>query len=242
MKPRFPRLASRWRWAVPALLLAAGFAVLGFWQQGRGEQKREWLAAWERALAAAPVPFVQAEDRQEDSPPLRVRGVLRFRASPRMLLDNQQREGRVGVRAYALADVEGLPVPALVELGWLPMPGNRALPEFELPQGPQPVSGVLMQMPGQGLKLGENPWKQGGDPVLLTYLSRAEIETATGMALMRGVLRPDPQWPPGFARDTVLLPNTLPPERHFGYAVQWWGLSATVVVVYLVLAWRRTTR
>ena len=97
-------------------------------------------------------------------------------------------------------------------------------------------------MPGQGLKLGENPWKAGGDPVLLTYLSPEEIKAAAGTSLTPGLLRPDPQLPLGFARDTVLLPNTLPPERHYGYAVQWWGLSATVIVVYLVLAWRRKAR
>lgn len=239
---RSTRLASGWLWAIPALLLAAGFASLGFWQQGRGEQKREWLAAWESALTAAPVAIAQALDRTEDSPPMRVHGVLRFRASPRMLLDNQQREGRIGVRAYALADAEGLSAPLLVELGWLPMDADRALPAFELPQSPQQISGVLVQMPGQGLKLGENPWATDDDPVLLTYLSPEEIQVAAGTAPLPGVLRPDPQLPLGFARDTVLLPNTLPPERHFGYAVQWWGLSAAVVVIYLVLAWHRKAR
>ncbi|MEZ5544098.1 MAG: SURF1 family protein [Lysobacteraceae bacterium] len=234
--------SAKWFWAMPALLLAAGFAALGFWQQSRGEQKREWLAAWEHALAAEPVPFAQATSRSEDSPPLRVQGELRFRAAPRMLLDNQQREGRIGVRAYALADTEGLAAPLLVELGWLPMEADRALPAFEVPQDPRHVSGVLVQMPGQGLKLGENPWKAGGDPVLLTYLSPEEIKAAAGTSLTPGLLRPDPQLPLGFARDTVLLPNTLPPERHYGYAVQWWGLSATVIVVYLVLAWRRKAR
>lgn len=235
-------MASGWLWAIPVLLLAAGFAALGFWQQGRGEQKREWLAAWESALVAEPVAVAKALNRGEDSTPLRVHGVLRFRTSPRMLLDNQQREGRIGVRAYALADAEGLAAPLLVELGWLPMDADRTLPAFELPHGPQQITGVLVQMPGQGLKLGENPWKAGDDPILLTYLSAEEIQAAAGTAPMSGVLRMDPQLPLGFVRDTVLLPNTLPPERHFGYAVQWWGLSAAVLVVYLVLAWHRKAR
>jgi cytochrome oxidase assembly protein ShyY1 len=30
----------------------------------------------------------------------------------------------------------------------------------------------------------------------------------------------------------------LPPERHRAYAVQWFGLAATVLVIYLTLAWR----
>jgi len=235
----------RWLWAVPALALASGFATLGFWQQGRGDQKQQWLEAWESALVAEPAPFAQAADRSDDAPPLRVSGELRFRERPRLLLDNQQRDGRVGVRAYALADAEGLAQPLLVELGWLPMPADRALPLVEIPEDAQPIAGVLTPLPGQALKLAENPWPGRGDdgaPILLNFLSAAEIEAAVGEKLLHGVLRPDPELPIGYARDAVLLPNTLPPERHYGYAVQWWGLSATVIVVYLVLALRRSKR
>ena len=45
--------------------------------------------------------------------------------------------------------------------------------------------------------------------------------------------------PFGDERDLDLLPNTLPPQRHLGYAVQWFGLALTVLVVALVLEWRR---
>lgn len=53
------------------------------------------------------------------------------------------------------------------------------------------------------------------------------------------VLRLDPSLPFGDERDLDLLPNTLPPQRHLGYAVQWFGLALTVLVVALVLEWRR---
>ena len=56
------------------------------------------------------------------------------------------------------------------------------------------------------------------------------------------MLQPDPALALGYVRDAGTLPNTLPPERHRGYAVQWWGLSATVVAVYLILAWRRRAK
>jgi cytochrome oxidase assembly protein ShyY1 len=40
-------------------------------------------------------------------------------------------------------------------------------------------------------------------------------------------------------RDLDILPNTLTPERHLGYAVQWFGLAITVLVVALVLTFKR---
>ena len=53
------------------------------------------------------------------------------------------------------------------------------------------------------------------------------------------VLRLDPALPFGDERDLDLLPNTLPPQRHLGYAVQWFGLALTVLVVAVVLERRR---
>jgi len=52
-------------------------------------------------------------------------------------------------------------------------------------------------------------------------------------------LRLDPSMAIGYARDLELLPNTLPPDRHLGYAVQWFALAAAVLVIALVLTVRR---
>ena len=40
-------------------------------------------------------------------------------------------------------------------------------------------------------------------------------------------------------RDLDVLPNTLPPARHLGYAVQWFALALATLVVAGVLTWRR---
>ncbi|TZF91506.1 SURF1 family cytochrome oxidase biogenesis protein, partial [Cognatilysobacter lacus] len=56
------------------------------------------------------------------------------------------------------------------------------------------------------------------------------------------VLRLDPALPIGYPRDLDLLVNTLPPDRHRGYAVQWFGLGATLIVIALVLTFRRSRR
>jgi surfeit locus 1 family protein len=44
--------------------------------------------------------------------------------------------------------------------------------------------------------------------------------------------------PIGFARDLEVLPNTLPPERHRGYALQWFGLALATLLTALFLAFR----
>ena len=41
---------------------------------------------------------------------------------------------------------------------------------------------------------------------------------------------------------STCLPNTLPPERHLGYAVQWFALALAVLVTALVLSFRTSRR
>ena len=53
------------------------------------------------------------------------------------------------------------------------------------------------------------------------------------------VLRLDPALPLGYARDLDILPNTLPPQRHLGYAVQWFALAAAVLATALLLTFRK---
>ena len=233
---RIPTLA----WAAVTLLAAGTFASLGFWQADRAGQKQRWLDGYAAALVAEPVDISQALAAASQNLPVRVAGKFSLQQQPLLFLDGQQREGRVGVRAYVLADSDASATPLLVELGWLPFGHDRSLPIITVPQERRYLEGLLLPWPAQGLRLGENAWADAAQAQLLAYLDRDEITRATGVQPYDGVLRPDPGVDLGGpVRDAMALPNTLTPDQHRGYALQWWGLSATVVVIYLVLALRR---
>jgi cytochrome oxidase assembly protein ShyY1 len=72
----------------------------------------------------------------------------------------------------------------------------------------------------------------------MTRVDFDAIHAATGLASWPYVVRLDPDLPLGYPRDLDVLPNTLPPERHLGYAVQWWALALAVLVTALVLTYR----
>jgi surfeit locus 1 family protein len=231
-------------WFVAALLAFSAFAALGTWQLQRGLGKRDRLtqqAAAERADAARPLAEVLAAP--DAGGVQRVAG--RGRYERLLLLDNQQRAGRVGLRVYGVAAVDGAAPRLLVDLGWIAMPPDRRAPRPALPAGERELRGLLAPWPGQGLRLGDNPWPENpGAAPLLTYLDRTELQRELRVPLGAGVLRLDPALDYGWARDADLLPNTLPPERHYGYAVQWYALAAAVAVIYFVLrrrAQRRTS-
>lgn len=230
-------LMAGWVLAVAAI---ASFTSLGFWQSRRAVEKQAMLDAAAQVLAArAAVPLAAAVD------PARRRdydwssGAGEFDARGPLWLDNQQRNGRAGVRAYRLF-VPDRGAPLLVDLGWLPLPGNRVLPPIERPRGRIVVRGLLAAPPSTGLALGRGLARQDGG-WLLTRLDPAAITPALGLSLPLAprVLRLDPALPLGYDRDLRLLANTLPPEKHRGYALQWFALALTVLATALILTFRR---
>jgi cytochrome oxidase assembly protein ShyY1 len=229
-------LAAGW---LLALAVAAAFAALGAWQLGRRDAKQAMLDEVRAVLAArAPQPLALAADPVRRDRYDWAAGSGAFADAPAVLLDNQQRDGRAGVRAYRLFQPDDGGPALLVELGWLPLPGDRTLPDVPRPPGTQRLQGLLLPPPSQGIARAVATPRDG--QLLTIGLDAANLPQALGHpSLPPRVLRPDPAWPLGYARDLEILPNTLPPGRHLGYAVQWFGLALAVLATALILTFRR---
>lgn len=232
-----PRRHPLFLWAI-ALLTLALFARLGVWQLDRSHEKRAMLDAASAALNARvpqPLSVVGDASRQQRYDWVEIEG--RFANTPAVLLDNQQRGGKVGVRAYRRFDVRGGP-PLLVDLGWVALPPDRAMPPVPRDVARTSLSGLLLPPPGAGLTMGA-PATLADGTLLTTTIDlqalRVALQTPT---LAPRVLRPAPDAGLGFQRDFDILPNTLPPERHLGYAVQWFALASAVLITALLLTWR----
>lgn len=224
-------------WAL-ALIVIALFCGLGTWQLGRAKQKEAMLAASQKILTERrPVPLAQAARPELRSGYAWASGHGHFLPGPAVLLDNQNHDGRAGIRAYRVFQADGAP-PLLVELGWLPLPGDRRLPAIAVPDGEQALSGLIAPPPSEGLVKAVTTVQPGGD-YLVTGLDVPALARDLKLpALAPRVFRPDPALPLGYARDLDILPNTLPPERHLGYAVQWFGLALAVLITALVVSRR----
>jgi cytochrome oxidase assembly protein ShyY1 len=226
-------------WAL-ALLGSALFARLGVWQLDRMHQKEAMLASAQTVLARRDAhPLAIASDAAQARVYTWAAGDGRFLDLPAVLLDNQERDGRAGVRAYRVFAPRNA-APLLVELGWLPVPGNRRMPSVPRPDV-RHVAGLLAPPPSAGLaRAVAQPQPDGS--LLLIALDPSALRTAFHLpGLAPRVLKLDPALPPAYPRDLDILPNTLPPARHLGYAVQWFALSLTVLVTALLLTLRPPT-
>lgn len=240
-------------WALAVMAMAL-FCSLGVWQLDRGKQKQAMLAQSQGVLAARkPLPLRAAADPARTAAYDWAQGEGRFLDKPAVLLDNQTSEGRSGVRVYRVfqpsmfqpntsqPDAAATP-PVLVELGWIPLPGDRTLPRIDSFAATTQVAGLLAPPPSAGLAAAVvSPQADGS--LLATSLEHAVLSSALKLpTLAPRVLRLDPALKVGYLRDLNILPNTLPPERHLGYAVQWFGLALAVLITALVLTLRKRRR
>lgn len=226
-----------------ALVAMAGFASLGRWQLGRMHEKQALLDGVQAVLAERHArPLAIAADPARRSAVDWSAGEGHFVGGPAILLDNQQREGRPGIRVYrAFRPVDAAPL--LVELGWLPLPADRATPAIALPRGTHRVQGLLVAPPSPGLVAQGVRKSDDAADLVVTRLDAELLSGFDGVgALAPRVLKLDPASPLGYARDLDVLPNTLPPPKHLGYAVQWFGLALAVLATALVLTFRKPRR
>jgi len=225
---------------VLGLCLVLAFVSLGRWQLGREQAKVEQLAAAAAALSAPPQPLAGVAGRDQVTP-ARVQGDGVFMPTPRLWLDNQRRGQQVGVRLYCAFQPTAGPA-LLVDLGWLPLGADRVLPQADCPRGAQAVAGLLVPPPATGLRMGPGLVAQDdGVAWLATRVEPAEVSKAWALPapLAPRVLRLDPALPLGHERDLELLANTLPPEKHRGYAIQWFGLAVAMLAIIVILNLRR---
>jgi surfeit locus 1 family protein len=219
------------------LALFALFVSLGNWQWQRGAAKQASWEQFERAPASEQTRHsVEGTTRFQH---LRIEG--RYEPERQFLLDNRSHAGRPGYEVltpFALADGRRL----LVNRGWIPFTGYREqLPDvaFEA-QAPTQIAGRLDDLPAAGLASGraapaaDAPW-----PKLTSFPTREELEAALGVKIAERILLLDPQMPDGYLREWS--PPGLAPERHFSYAIQWWGFAVVLLVLYFGLNFRKVS-
>lgn len=238
------------RWRTPRwyswLLLAAGLALFlsaGRWQLHRAQEKTELLATYARNVNAPPRPFVAlaaAALDPGDTPRVNVSG--HYLADRSYLLDEQPYRGRIGVHAIGVFAPDGDTRRLLVDRGWIEWnhaPGSTPnLPP--LPEGQVSLTGLYAPLPRGGIALGGDALPaQSTWPKLTLRLDAQAIARDLGTPVYPRGLELDADPASGFVREWSL--STMPPERHLGYAFQWFALAATALVVFLGLHWTRTT-
>lgn len=240
-----PRLADRVfaprAWAVlVTTLLCAAFVALGWWQLDRRHDKQAMIDAFARGAATTAVLGNGAVDAMPRYQHVTVAG--RYDPARQVLLDNMpsSRTGRPGYRVLTPLVRDGTGHLLLVDRGWVPLGASRAdLPRVAVAATARVVVGRLDQLPVPGVRVGEAGVP--GDtrwPRVLNFPVRGDLEHALGAPVEPRVLLLDAAEPDGFEREWRPA-LSVGPERHLGYAIQWFALAVVLLVIFIALSFQQ---
>ncbi|HBD11054.1 MAG TPA: hypothetical protein DCZ13_02845 [Porticoccaceae bacterium] len=245
-------IAFRWHWNGKSLIFALVFLPLttglGFWQWHRAEEKSAILRAQEAKLGAEPVDFISVVDKKSEEQlftvvwfePNSERDIDNSRT---FLLDNRVRRGRMGYEVLTPisfgsgAGQQWL----LVNRGWLPAGLDRSqLPSIPPLRGT--LTGYLYRSPGEAIVLKRESWSQNQWPLVIQAIDLDKVSAHLDAPVHPFVLRL--QGDRHSALEAHWQVVNVMPEKHIGYAVQWFLMAVALVVltVYansnLLAVWR----
>ena len=228
--------------AVVALLMLVLLLSAGFWQLRRADEKRDIQVEQAYRGAKEPLsiaPELLAAARVERLRHRRAVATGRYRGERQYLLDNRTHDHVAGYHVLTPFRLEGSDVHVLVNRGWLPVGADRGrLPEVSIDGDRLRQAGTIVAPPATGLVLGPTGYDAPGWPRVVQQVDMARIGQQLGSPLMPFVLRLSPDSDRGYTREWRTRPG-LTPERHVGYAVQWFALAAALVVLCAWVAVKR---
>ncbi len=235
------RFRTDWKTSVFVILLFPLLFSLGLWQLDREQEKRDILRLYQQRQAAPALDLADAwsdlmNAKQAAYQQVIVRGKLM--ADYRLLLDNQVLNGVVG---YNL--IQGVELTntrpnryAWINRGWLAAPKLRSeRPDIPSPNGVIQLSGTVYVPQGKPFLLQEQS--------IATQFNKQRLPLiqAVDMAQLRPLLAGDATFPHLIRlnpeSDAALRidwpPVNTRPEKHRGYAIQWFAMAGVLLLFYL---------
>jgi len=209
-----------------ALVLFPVLIGLGFWQLGRAEWRSEQWDKFQREQLSAPVEYNHTSPLKSHQ---RVLVEGRFLADHQYFLQNRTHEGQPGVEVIELFETEGRVI--AVNRGFLMWRLSSETPSVA------PASSRLLV--GSIAPEDTNPTLS--DENTLPWLQTRHYED-----IERAIARPiDAEIRLAAEHRDVLAShwqiNLMKPEKHIGYAVQWFSMAFALIILYGVLILKITT-
>ncbi len=214
-----------------ATLMGMGVTVsLGRWQLDRAAQKEALQASMDgqssksvvdtALLVSAPEPLTLIHQHA------RLRG--QWLADQTVYLDNRQMNAKVGffvLTPLRLADSGQV---VIVQRGWVPrnFEERDKVPTIETPGGIVSVEGRMAPPPSKLFELGKPEAS-----AIRQNLDLAQYRAQTRLPLLSVMLMQTGPASEGLLREWPAV--NLGVEKHYGYALQWFGIAAALALLYL---------
>ncbi|VAW65535.1 Cytochrome oxidase biogenesis protein Surf1, facilitates heme A insertion [hydrothermal vent metagenome] len=228
---------------LPSIITAALLYLmisLAFWQLDRAEYKSNLQTIIESKQNTDALDF-NIVDKTDDKwlyQPVFIEG--QFDPAFQLLYDNQVNNMIAGYSIFTPLKISSTQA-ILVNRGWLPTGKSRSiLPDISITEQLRKVrlNGLLAPPPSKTLVLSSNANSYAQWPAILQYIDIAEIEQHLNIKLLPMTLIMNESGQTNF--DILPIRINMRSEKHTAYAFQWFALSFTLFIIYIIVNTKRT--
>ncbi|MCW5588742.1 MAG: SURF1 family protein [Legionellales bacterium] len=221
------------------LIFFTVFIALGIWQINRYHQKKQLQITYQNR---AQQPSLTLNDLNTNPSsmrysPLSVTGFYQNQYT--LFLDNIIHQHRMGYYVFTLFKPNSGDQWLLINRGWI----QASLHREQLPQIPpitniETVQGIIDVPSRNPYALGKAAENPGQWPLRITYLDLSELTHLLPHPVYPFILLLNKNAEHGFVRDWK--PVTRDPNKHLGYAFQWFAFAVVLLCLYIGLNIHRT--
>lgn len=221
---------------MPALAAIMLFVFLGSWQLHRADEKTKMLHA-QRALAnQSPVAWDIDSPMPKQYQPLRLEGHY---LPDLFLLDNQHYKHQFGYHVLSPFELHSHDI-VLVDRGWIAGDITRqSLPVVNTSRQTTILSGKAYYPSDKNWVLGDAFEKKSANMTIVELIDTNLISQLLHKTVYPFIIRLDKSQPSGFIREWKTV--SMPPERHYAYALQWFIFAAVALVLLFTLNMKKKT-
>jgi surfeit locus 1 family protein len=223
------------------LLVQTGLNELGYWQLSRAQEKQqrlEVIASNQNQVVTDLSLIGDAEINQFSNVELEIELASR----KNILIENKIQNGKLGYHVVNLIQDVASRQYLLVNRGWVEGLANRTeVPKVELPASYWQVKARLYPVNSDVLS-GDAEIEEFGNSIRVPVLDSSVLsglEQLLAVEIKPYVLRIDAQDSHALAVDWAWV--SMLPEKHLGYAFQWFALSLAFLIVSLFVLVKRVS-
>lgn len=233
-----PKLIS----TIATLLILPLLINLGMWQSNKADQKQKLQDVYDKRANSGLIHIGGELVNLKDIRYSRVEARGYYEPAYQVLLDNQIYKGQAGYHVITPLHISGSNIRVLVNRGWVPLGNDRnILPIIETPQNEVEVSGFAHDPSGKYLELTHTDSPADTWQKVWQNLDINKYKSAVNFQIQPITILLDPASPSGgFIRDWPKPSSGIEVNR--GYAVQWYLMSAALIVIYIATNFKKVSR
>lgn len=222
-------------WAIAITMVSViSFLELGKWQLSRADEKNMRHKQLEQYAKqpAVTLPGTQVSLKSFQYRDVEVRG--EYLSEYTIYLDNKTYQGRAGYHIITPLKIKNSPLHVPINRGWIALGNDRSiLPSVAEVEGEVKVVGTVVSPEIRTLELSDSfaEGKVWDNFNLQRYQEATGLEMQPIMILQKDALKD------GLIRDWSKPDSGA--SKNIGYAIQWFSLAATAIIIFLVLNVKR---